>query len=189
MIFILNDSQIERRVEMDNLISPFHYQVGDGKISYGLGHFGYDIRVAKDFHIFTDVSAGAVDPKDFSKDSFVQKEVEDYVVIPPNSFALGYAVEKISMPNDLMGLCVGKSTYARCGIIVNMTPVEPGWKGHLTIEISNTSPKPAKVYAMEGIAQVVFFSGKEPTMTYADKSGKYQGQEKKIYHSKVASMG
>jgi len=187
---ILNYDQIRNQVRAPAYglnISPFvDDQQEDSVISYGLGSFGYDIRIGNTFEVFTDVSSSPVDPKDFDEESFVEKEVEDHIKIPPNSFVLGHAVERIGMPNDLMGVCLGKSTYARCGIIVNMTPVEPGWKGHLTIEISNTTPLPAKVYANEGIAQILFFEGDEPDMTYDDKSGKYQGQLEKIYHADVA---
>ncbi|MBS3789260.1 dCTP deaminase [Candidatus Bipolaricaulota bacterium] len=187
---ILNYDQIHEQVlgsVYDLDIEPFvDAQVEDGVISYGLGSFGYDIRIGNTFEVFTDVSSSPVDPKNFDDNSFVGKKVDDYIQIPPNSFVLGHAVERITMPKDLMGICLGKSTYARCGIIVNMTPVEPGWEGHLTIEISNTTPLPAKVYANEGIAQILFFEGDEPELTYADKSGKYQGQEEKIYHADVA---
>ncbi len=190
MIFILlNDRQITKRVERQSLIEPFVDQTEDGVVSYGLGHYGYDIRVGEKFHVFSNVSSTPIDPKDFSDNAFVEKETGNYIEIPPNSFALGHAVEKINMPNDLMGLCIGKSTYARCGIIVNMTPVEPGWEGHLTIEISNTTPLPAKVYANEGIAQVLFFRGEAPDLTYDDKEGKYQDQEADIYHPQIANEG
>ncbi len=182
---ILNDKQIEEKVVEENMIDPFVEQTENGVVSYGLGHFGYDIRIGNEFHVFTNVPSTPVDPKDFKDGAFVKKEVEDYIEIPPNSFALGHAVERLDMPDDIMGLCVGKSTYARCGIIVNMTPIEAGWRGYLTIEISNSSDVPARVYANEGIAQVVFFRGDEAGMTYDDKAGKYQDQEAGVETSKV----
>jgi len=156
-----------------------------GKVSYGLSSYGYDVRVGSRFKIFTPVSAGGgvkiVDPKNFTPDLFVEIDTEktgaDHVVIPPNSFALAETVETFSIPRDLLVLCVGKSTYARCGIIVNVTPLEPEWRGRITLEISNTTPLPAKVYAGEGIAQLIFLrSQRTCAISYADKQGKYQDQ-------------
>ena len=170
---ILNDRQV---AEIKPL-TPFVDSLQDeDTVSYGLGSFGYDIRLDREFRIFTDVSSTEIDPKKFDQDAFVRKEGES-CTIPPNSFCLGKSLEKFDMPNDLFGLVVGKSTYARCGIIVNMTPIEPGWKGFLTIEISNTTPLPARVYANEGIAQVIFFKGERPKVSYSDRKGKYQDQE------------
>ena len=159
------------------MIEPFEPgQVRDGVISYGVSSYGYDIRVAPEFKVFTNVHNVVVDPKAFDPRSFVDVR-EDTCIIPPNSFALARTLEYFRMPRDVLAICVGKSTYARCGIVVNVTPLEPGWEGYLTIEISNTTPLPAKIYANEGIAQVLFFEGKEaPEVSYADKKGKYQGQ-------------
>ena len=173
---LLNDKQIAAYgMEM---ISPFKAaQVREGGvISYGLSSYGYDIRVADEFRIFTPTYAGTViDPKAFNNSAFVEI-IDDTCVIPPNSFMLARSFEYMRVPEDVMCLVVGKSTYARCGIIINVTPLEPGWCGHITIEISNTAPLPAKIYAGEGIAQVLFFKGEKPDVTYADRAGKYQGQ-------------
>lgn len=170
---ILNDEEI---AEVEP-VTPFIRDLQtDNKISYGLGSFGYDIRIDDEFRIFTDVHSTEINPKEFNEDAFVGVK-GDSCLIPPNSFCLGKSLEKFDMPDDLFGLVVGKSTYARCGIIVNMTPIEPGWKGFLTIEISNTTPLPARIYADEGIAQVVFFRGERPGTTYGDRNGKYQDQE------------
>lgn len=174
---MLNDIEITRRVEEDDMIEDFVPQQEEtGVVSYGLSSFGYDLRVGHRFKIFHDVGSVTVDPKHFNEGSFVEKTVENVVTIPPNSFMLGYAMERIKMPPDLMGLCVGKSTYARCGLIVNMTPVEPTWEGYLTLEVSNTTPLPAKIYAGEGLAQIIFFQGTIPHTTYDNKHGKYQNQ-------------
>jgi dCTP deaminase len=141
-----------------------------------LSSYGYDIRVGREFKIFTNVNTTVVDPKNFDNQSIVDIET-DVAIIPANSFALARTVEYFKMPNDVLAICLGKSTYARCGIIVNVTPFEPGFEGHITIEISNTTPLPAKIYANEGIAQVLFLQGDEPCeVTYADKKGKYQSQ-------------
>lgn len=170
---ILNDEQISEIKPLQ----PFEEKLEtEGAVSYGLGSFGYDIRLAEEFRVFTDVHSPEIDPKEFNEDAFVEKEGES-CLIPPNSFCLGKSLEQFDMPEDLFGIVIGKSTYARCGIIVNMTPLEPGWKGYLTIEISNTTPLPARVYANEGIAQVIFFKGERPGITYSDRSGKYQNQE------------
>lgn len=160
------------------MIEPFvEDQVRAGVISYGLSCYGYDIRVSPEFKIFTNVYSAIVDPKAFDPRSFVDVS-GDVCVIPPNSFALARSHEYIRMPEDTMGIVLGKSTYARCGIVTNFTPLEAGWQGYITIEISNTTPLPAKIYANEGIAQVLFFQGDEPCRTsYSTKSGKYQGQQ------------
>jgi dCTP deaminase len=147
-----------------------------GVISYGVSSYGYDMRVAREFRIFTNVLNSIVDPKQFDPKSFVEFE-GDVCIVPPNSFALARSVEYFRIPRDVVTICVGKSTYARCGIITNVTPFEPEWEGYVTLEISNTTPLPAKIYANEGIAQVLFFKGDEPPeVSYKDKAGKYQGQ-------------
>lgn len=160
-----------------HMIEPFtEKQITKGKISYGLSSYGYDLRVGHQFKIFTNVNTAVVDPKNFDPRSFIDYE-GGVCVIPPNSFALAASMEYIHMPRDVLGVCVGKSTYARCGIITNVTPLEPGWEGCVTLEISNTTTLPAKVYAGEGLVQVLFFQSDEQcTVTYADRGGKYQGQ-------------
>ena len=160
------------------MIDPFECsQVRSGVISYGVSSYGYDMRVAREFRIFTNVLNSIVDPKAFDPNSFVEFE-GDVCIVPPNSFALARSVEYFRIPRDVVTICVGKSTYARCGIITNVTPFEPEWEGYVTLEISNTTPRPAKIYANEGIAQVMFFKGDEPPITsYKDKKGKYQGQQ------------
>jgi len=159
------------------MIEPFaDEQVRDGVISYGVSSYGYDMRVAREFKIFTNALSAIVDPKAFDPRSFVEFE-GDVCVIPPNSFALARSVEYFRIPRDVITICVGKSTYARCGIITNVTPFEPEWEGYVTLEISNTTPLPARIYANEGIAQVLFLGGEEPCeRSYADKKGKYQKQ-------------
>lgn len=159
------------------MIEPFvEKQVRHGVISYGVSSYGYDLRVADEFKIFTNVYSAIVDPKNFSPESFVDFKGE-VCVIPPNSFALARSMEYFRIPRNVLTICVGKSTYARCGLIVNVTPFEPEWEGFVTLEISNTTPLPAKVYANEGLAQVLFFEADEACETsYADKRGKYQGQ-------------
>jgi dCTP deaminase len=159
------------------MIKPFEdRQVRTGTISYGLSSYGYDIRIADEFKIFTNINTTIVDPKSFDPRSFVDYQGE-VAIIPPNSFALGRSVEYFTIPRDVLTLCVGKSTYARCGIITNVTPFEPEWEGYVTLEISNTTPLPAKIYSNEGIAQVLFFQSDEACQTsYADRQGKYQGQ-------------
>ena len=159
------------------MIKPFEdRQVRKGSISYGLSSYGYDIRIADEFKIFTNINTTIVDPKGFDPRSFVDYQ-GDVALIPPNSFALGRSVEYFKIPRNVITLCLGKSTYARCGIIVNVTPFEPEWEGTATLEISNTTPLPAKIYANEGIAQVLFFESDEPCETsYKDRGGKYQGQ-------------
>jgi len=160
------------------MIEPFEpNQVRDGVISYGVSSYGYDIRVADEYKIFTNVFSAVVDPKHFDPKSMVDFKGE-VCVIPPNSFALARTVEYFRIPKDVLTICLGKSTYARCGIIVNVTPFEPEWEGYVTLEISNTTPLPARIYSYEGIAQVLFFQGDEPCQTtYAGKRGKYQKQE------------
>ena len=160
------------------MIKPFEdRQVRKGGISYGLSSYGYDIRIADEFKIFTNINTTIVDPKSFDPRSFVDYQGE-VAVIPPNSFALGRSVEYFKIPRNVLTICVGKSTYARCGIITNVTPFEPEWEGYVTLEISNTTPLPAKIYAHEGIAQVLFFESDESCETsYADRQGKYQGQQ------------
>jgi len=160
------------------MIKPFEdRQVRKGGISYGLSSYGYDIRIADEFKIFTNINTTIVDPKRFDPRSFVDYQGE-VAVIPPNSFALGRSVEYFKIPRNVLTICVGKSTYARCGIITNVTPFEPEWEGYVTLEISNTTPLPAKIYANEGIAQVLFFESDEACETsYADRQGKYQGQQ------------
>src|SRR5688572_9873975 len=157
------------------MIDPFEdRQVRSGVISYGLSSYGYDIRVADEFKIFTNINSTVVDPKSFDARNFVDLTA-DVCIIPPNSFALAKTVEYFRIPRDVLTVCVGKSTYARCGLIVNVTPFEPEWEGYVTLEISNTTPLPAKVYANEGIAPVLFFQSDEPCdVSYADKKGKYQ---------------
>ena len=160
------------------MIEPFEdRQVRQGVVSYGLSSYGYDIRVADDFKVFTNINSTVVDPKNFDARSFVDMKT-DVCIIPPNSFALARTVEYFRIPRDVLTVCVGKSTYARCGLIVNVTPFEPEWEGYVTLEISNTTPLPAKVYANEGISQVLFFQSDEPCeVSYADKKGKYQKQQ------------
>jgi dCTP deaminase len=170
---VLPDWQIERDIK----IEPFApQQKRPGVISYGVTSYGYDARVGRKFKVFTNAHCAIVDPKNFDQKSFVDIEA-DYCLIPPNSFALAETVEYFEIPRDILCVCVGKSTYARIGIIVNVTPLEPEWRGKVTIEISNTTPLPAKVYAGEGIAQILFFRADAICKTsYADKSGKYQDQ-------------
>jgi dCTP deaminase len=171
------DHWIRRMALEYGMIEPFaENQVRDGVISYGVSSYGYDMRVADEFKIFTNVYSAVVDPKSFSPQSFVDFKGE-VCIIPPNSFVLARSMEYFRIPRNVLTICVGKSTYARCGLIVNITPFEPAWEGYVTLEISNTTPLPAKIYANEGIAQVLFFEADEECETsYADKKGKYQGQ-------------
>jgi dCTP deaminase len=171
------DKWIRRMSQEHGMIEPFEAgQVREGVISYGLSSYGYDIRVAPEFKVFTNVHHVVVDPKDFDDRSFVDIN-EKECIIPPNSFALARTVEYFRIPRDVLVICLGKSTYARCGIIVNVTPLEPTWEGYLTLEISNTTPLPAKIYGGEGIAQLLFFEGdEEPEIAYADRKGKYMKQ-------------
>jgi dCTP deaminase len=171
------DTWITRMAREHNMIDPFvDDQVRQGVISYGVSSYGYDVRVGDEFKVFTNVYNTVVDPKNFDPKSFVDIKA-DVCIIPPNSFALASTIEYFRIPRDILTVCLGKSTYARCGIIVNVTPFEPEWEGHVTIEISNTTPLPAKIYANEGIAQVLFFQSDEPcARSYKDKKGKYQAQ-------------
>jgi dCTP deaminase len=167
-----------RKMSLEHgMIEPFvEKQVREGVISYGLSSYGYDIRLADEFKVFTDVYSAIVDPKNFSPQSFVDIKT-DVCIIPPNSFVLARSIEYFRVPRSTLIICLGKSSYARCGLIVNVTPLEPSWMGHVTLEISNTTPLPAKIYANEGIAQVLFFEADEECeISYADKKGKYQGQ-------------
>jgi len=171
------DHWIKKMAVEHKMIEPFvDEQIRDGSISYGLSAYGYDIRVSNEFKVFTNIYNSVVDPKNFDDKSFVEIN-DDVCMIPPNSFALARTVEYFRIPRSVITLCVGKSTYARCGIIVNVTPFEPEWEGYVTLEISNTTPLPAKIYANEGIAQVLFFESDDICdISYADKKGKYQKQ-------------
>jgi dCTP deaminase len=175
------DRWIRRMAEEQDMISPFvPGQVrevnGSRIVSYGTSSYGYDVRCANEFKIFTNINSSVVDPKDFDEGSFVDVQ-SDVCIIPPNSFALARTVEYFKIPRDVLTICLGKSTYARCGIIVNVTPLEPEWEGHVTLEFSNTTPLPAKIYANEGVAQMLFLQGDEVCETsYKDRDGKYQGQ-------------
>lgn len=173
-----NDRWIRQMALEHNMIEPFVDGLKrDGVISYGLSSYGYDIRVTDQFKIFTNVYSAVVDPKQFTPQSFMDFQ-GDVCIIPPNSFVLARTVEYFRIPRQVLTLCIGKSTYARCGLIVNITPFEPEWEGYVTLEISNTTPLPAKIYANEGIAQVLFFEADEVCQTsYADRKGKYQGQQ------------
>lgn len=183
---ILNDEEIKELAEEENMIEPFvDSQQEDGVVSYGLSSFGYDLRISDEFYIFTDVNNALVDPKNFDDDAFVHEKVDDHILIPPNSFALGATIERLNMPDNLIGELWNKSSYARCGIIINQSLAEPSWEGFLTVEISNTTPLPAKIYANEGIAQIVFKRGNRPSTTYAEKKGKYQNQGDKPEPAKV----
>lgn len=174
---IMPDHWIRKQALENGMITPFEERLKrDGVISYGLSSYGYDCRLSDEFMIFTNVDSAIVDPKNFSNDSFVTRKT-DVCVIPPNSFVLCQTVETFKVPRDVLVVCLGKSTYARCGLIVNVTPLEPEWEGQVTLEISNTTPLPAKVYANEGIAQFLFFQGAtECEVSYADRAGKYMGQ-------------
>ena len=174
---IKSDKWIRRMSLEHNMISPFiPRQIRKGKISFGLSSYGYDARVSNDFKIFTNVNSTTVAPKKFKKEGFVSKKSK-VCVIPPNSFALARTVEYFKIPENVMVICLGKSTYARCGIIVNVTPLEPGWEGYVTLEFSNTTPLPAKIYANEGAAQFVFLRGNEkPEVSYSKRKGKYMKQ-------------
>jgi dCTP deaminase len=171
------DRWIRRMAVEHGMIEPFvDSQVRTGVVSYGLSSYGYDIRVADEFKVFTNINNTLIDPKSFDPRSFVDITA-DVCIVPPNSFALARTVEYFRIPRDILTVCLGKSTYARCGIIVNVTPFEPEWEGYVTLEISNTTPLPARIYANEGIAQVIFLQGDEPCeRSYADKRGKYLRQ-------------
>ena len=173
-----SDKWIREQSIKNEMITPFcEENMGVGVVSYGLSSYGYDIIVDDEFKIFTNVGGTVVDPKNFDEKNIVDFK-GDVCIVPPNSFALARTIEYFKMPRDVLAICLGKSTYARCGIIVNVTPFEPGFEGHITIEISNTTPLPAKIYANEGIAQVLFLQGDEICeVSYADKKGKYQRQK------------
>ena len=179
---IKSDRWIRELARRERMIEPFEPQQvrrvdGDRVISYGVSSYGYDVRCASEFKVFTNIHSAIVDPKNFDERSFVDI-VGDTCIVPPNSFALASTVEYFRIPRDVLTLCVGKSTYARCGIIVNVTPLEPEWEGHVTLEFSNTTNLPAKIYANEGVAQLVFFQSDEACeTTYLDRGGKYQGQK------------
>lgn len=175
---IKSDRWIREQALKHGMIAPFsEKQVREGVISYGLSSYGYDLRVSNEFKIFTNVNSAIIDPKKFDERSFVSVEAES-VIVPPNSFALARSVEYFKIPRNVLTICVGKSTYARCGIIVNVTPFEPEWEGFVTLEISNTTPLPARVYANEGLCQILFFQSDETCeISYADRKGKYQKQQ------------
>ncbi len=179
---IKSDKWIRRMAAEQDMISPFEAgQVREGEngrmISYGTSSYGYDVRCSDEFKIFTNINSAIVDPKNFDENSFVDVK-SDVCIIPPNSFALARTVETFKIPRSVLTICLGKSTYARCGIIVNVTPLEPEWEGHVTLEFSNTTTLPAKIYANEGVAQMLFFESDEVCETsYADRNGKYQGQQ------------
>ena len=175
---IQSDRWIREQVVKHGMIEPFsETQVSRNVISYGLSSYGYDLRVSDEFKIFTNVNSAIIDPKEFDERSFVSVRGES-VIVPPNSFALARSVECFRIPRDVLAICVGKSTYARCGIIVNVTPLEPEWEGFVTLEISNTTPLPARVYANEGLCQILFFRSDESCqISYADRQGKYQKQQ------------
>ena len=174
---VMSDRWIREMATKHGMIDPFEEGPRrPGTISFGLSSYGFDARIADEFKISTNIDSAVIDPKNFAPTSFVDRQT-DTVIIPPNSFALGHTVEYFRIPRDILVICLGKSTYARCGIIVNVTPLEPEWEGQVTIEISNTTPLPARIYANEGICQFLFLQGNEPCeVSYADKSGKYMGQ-------------
>ena len=183
-----SDRWIRKMAIEKDMINPFsEKQVREGVISYGLSSYGYDLRVADEFKIFTNVNSTVVDPKNFDERSFVTIS-SDCAIVPPNSFALARSVEYFKIPREVLTVCVGKSTYARCGIIVNVTPFEPEWEGFVTLEISNTTPLPAKIYANEGLCQILFFTGDEVCeVSYADRKGKYQSQKGIVLPKLVSS--
>ncbi|MEK9576483.1 MAG: dCTP deaminase [Luminiphilus sp.] len=178
---IKSDLWIRRMAEQHKMIEPYEagqvrHKDGEKLISYGTSSYGYDVRCSSEFKVFTNINSATVDPKAFDSNSFVDVQ-SDVCVIPPNSFALARTVEYFRIPRNVLTVCLGKSTYARCGIIVNVTPLEPEWEGHVTLEFSNTTTLPAKIYANEGVAQMLFFESDEVCETsYADRGGKYQGQ-------------
>ena len=178
---IKSDSWIRRMADENKMIEPFEAEQissmeGNRIISYGTSSYGYDIRCSDEFKIFTNINSAVVDPKNFDESSFVDYQ-GDVCIIPPNSFTLARTIEYFRIPRNVLTICLGKSTYARCGIIVNVTPFEPEWEGYVTLEFSNTTPLPAKIYANEGVAQVIFFEADEPCeVSYKDRRGKYQGQ-------------
>ena len=172
------DSWIKKMCKEHNMIEPFlDHQVSEGKISYGLSSMGYDVRISDEYRIFTNVNSSLVDPKNFSDDNFVERK-GPYCIIPPNSFVLARTIEYFKIPRDILCICVGKSTYARCGIVINVTPIENEFEGHITLEFSNTTPNPAKIYSGEGCAQFLFLKGiEQPETSYKSRGGKYQGQK------------
>ena len=174
---IKSDKWIRKMSLESKMINPFtDNQIRKGTISYGLSSYGYDIRVSDEYKIFTNVNNSIVDPKNFDEKSFIDFK-GDICIVPPNSFALARSIEYFKIPRNVLTICLGKSTYARCGIIVNVTPLEPGWEGHVTLEFSNTTPLPAKIYANEGVAQFIFLQGNEkPDISYSDRNGKYMRQ-------------
>ena len=178
---IKSDNWIKKMAQNHGMIEPFaesQIRHSDGKdlISYGTSSYGYDVRCATEFKVFTNINSAIVDPKSFDENSFVNFD-SDVCIIPPNSFALARTIEYFRIPRNVLTICLGKSTYARCGIIVNVTPLEPGWEGHVTLEFSNTTPLPAKIYANEGAAQFIFLKGsEEPEVNYAQRKGKYMNQ-------------
>ena len=178
---IKSDSWIRRMADENKMIEPFEAEQissmeGNRIISYGTSSYGYDIRCSDEFKIFTNINSAVVDPKNFDESSFVDYQ-GDVCIIPPNTFTLARTIEYFRIPRNVLTICLGKSTYARCGIIVNVTPFEPEWEGYVTLEFSNTTPLPAKIYANEGVAQVIFFEADEPCeVSYKDRRGKYQGQ-------------
>ena len=182
---VLSDFEIKERSEKNGMIKPFVEKLirtseNKNVLSYGLSSYGYDVRVSGEFKVFTNINNSVVDPKNFSNDNFVTKNVKDgeFLVLPPNSFALANTVETFDIPRDIIVICVGKSTYARCGIVVNVTPIEPEFKGQVVLEFSNTTNLPTKIYANEGACQFVFFKADKVCKTsYADRNGKYQGQK------------
>ena len=173
-----SDIWIREKSLNEAMITPFcQDQVGEGVVSYGLSSYGYDIRVGREFKIFTNVNSTVVDPKRFDENSVIDYE-GDVCIVPANSFALARTIEYFKIPKNVLAICLGKSTYARCGIIVNVTPLEPEWEGHVTLEFSNTTPLPAKIYANEGACQFLFYKGEAPpAVTYKDRKGKYMKQE------------
>ncbi len=175
---IMPDTWIEHMARKHGMIEPFEgSQNSENKISYGLSSYGYDSRVASEFRVFTNVDSAIIDPKNFSKKSLVSRS-GDFCIVPPNSFVLARTVEFFRIPRDVLVICLGKSTYARCGIIVNVTPLEPEWEGHVTLEFSNTTPLPARIYANEGACQFLFLKGDSPpAVSYADRKGKYMNQQ------------
>lgn len=175
---LLSDTEIKNYVDEYKMIDSFvDSQHKDNKISYGLSSYGYDARISGEFKIFTNVNSAIIDPKNFSSKAFVEREGEE-CIIPPNSFILGKTEEYFRIPKNILVLCVGKSTYARCGLVINVTPLEPGWEGYVTLEVSNTTQLPAKIYAGEGICQFLFLKGdKSCSVSYSDRSGKYMKQD------------
>ncbi len=183
---VMSDKWIKKMAKEHDMITPFEEnQVRGNNISFGTSSYGYDARISDEFKVFTNVNTEIVDPKNFKPTNFVTKKGSE-CIIPPNSFALASTVEKFNIPEDILVICLGKSTYARCGIIVNVTPLEPSWRGHVTLELSNSTPLPAKIYANEGCCQFIFIKGNErPATTYADRQGKYMDQINKVTLPKV----